>query len=331
MYLDYVAKAKQKLQEAQQRRKRLKVNNRETCGCQNVEGKTDEGKDDRLSNDDKQKSKTDDSIEEKPRLSIPRNYSEQNLKTHNVDSEPKKCCSKSNPNLLDYSDECSMELIQLDIARTFPHLCIFQPGGPYFDVLHELLAAYVCYRPDIGYIQGMSFIAAVLILNMEAPQAFVCFANLLDGPVLRAAFTRDGAAMQRLWKAYGRLLRHNVPALAELVAPELYLVEWLYTAFAKAMPLDAACRVWDVFLRDGDTFLFNAALGILHLYQDELKDMDFISAAQFLTKLPEDLDPEALFKSISSITMTLDGMSFEELASCCELETTLDDDVTVRL
>ncbi|KPJ21119.1 TBC1 domain family member 12 [Papilio machaon] len=44
--------------------------------------------------------------------------------------------------------------------------------------------------------QGMSFIAAVLILNMEAPQAFVCFANLLDGPVLRAAFTRDGAAMQ---------------------------------------------------------------------------------------------------------------------------------------
>ncbi|KPJ05408.1 TBC1 domain family member 12 [Papilio xuthus] len=97
------------------------------------------------------------------------------------------------------------------------------------------------------------------------------------------------------------------------------------------MPLDAACRVWDVFLRDGDTFLFNAALGILHLYQDELKDMDFISAAQFLTKLPEDLDPEALFKSISSITMTLDGMSFEELASCCELESTLDDDVTVRL
>lgn len=42
----------------------------------------------------------------------------------------------------------------------------------------------------------MSFIAAVLILNMEAPQAFVCFANLLDGPVLRAAFTRDGATMQ---------------------------------------------------------------------------------------------------------------------------------------
>ncbi|XP_037294641.1 LOW QUALITY PROTEIN: TBC1 domain family member 12 [Manduca sexta] len=323
MYQDYVAKAKQKLQEAQLRRKRLKVN--QGCGC--VPRKDKAKFDDVLPTDTKKDKKDDEK-----RLGIPRNFSEQNLKSHTEDSEPKKCCSKSNPDLLDYGDECSMELIQLDIARTFPHLCIFQRGGPYFDVLHELLAAYVCYRPDIGYVQGMSFIAAVLILNMEAAPAFVCFANLLDGCVLRAAFTRDGATMQRLWKAYGRLVETNIPALADgALLPELYLLEWLYTAFAKAMPLDAACRLWDVFLRDGDTFLFNAALGILHLYQDELKDMDFISAAQFLTKLPEDLDAEALFKSISSVSMCCDGMSFEELVSCCEVDSSLDDDVAVRL
>lgn len=303
-YQDYVTMAKQKLQEAQLRRKRLKVNPQEcACAC---------------------KKTTDDS---KSRLSLPRNFSEQNLKLNCLDTSP-VCCSRSNPNLLDYSEECSMELIQLDIARTFPNLCIFQPGGPYFDVLHELLAAYVCYRPDTGYIQGMSFIAAVLILNMEAPQAFICFANLLDGPVLKAAFTRDGATMQRLWKAYTKLLKFNLPALADVVAPELYLLEWLYTAFAKAMPLDAACHVWDVFLRDGDTFLFHTALGILHLYQDELKDMDFITAAQFLTKLPDDLSSEALFRSISSISLTLDGMSFEELAQCCHVD---DEDLNVRL
>ncbi|KOB72294.1 TBC1 domain family member 14, partial [Operophtera brumata] len=66
---------------------------------------------------------------------------------------------------------------------------------------------------------------------------------------------------------------------------------------------------------------------ILHLYQEELKDMDFISAAQFLTKLPEDLDPEALFRSISCVSMTLDGMSFEELASTCDSDCSLDDDI----
>lgn len=69
---------------------------------------------------------------------------------------------------------------------------------------------------------------------------------------------------QRLWKAFSVVVAAWLPSLAGRVAPELYLVEWLYTAFAKAMPLDAACRVWDVFLRDGDTFLFNTALGQCH-------------------------------------------------------------------
>ena len=49
--------------------------------------------------------------------------------------------------------EETLELIRLDVSRTFPPLCIFQAGGPYFQLLHNVLGAYVCYRPDIGYVQ----------------------------------------------------------------------------------------------------------------------------------------------------------------------------------
>lgn len=52
--------------------------------------------------------------------------------------------------------ESSLELIKLDISRTFPHLCIFQQGGPYHDVLHSILGAYTCYRPDVGYVSGVA-------------------------------------------------------------------------------------------------------------------------------------------------------------------------------
>ena len=30
----------------------------------------------------------------------------------------------------------------------------------------------MCYRPDIGYVQGMSFVAAVFLLNLEPFEAF---------------------------------------------------------------------------------------------------------------------------------------------------------------
>jgi len=31
--------------------------------------------------------------------------------------------------------------------------------------------------------------------------------------------------------------------------------------FSKSLPLDTACRVWDIFCRDGEEFLFRTALG----------------------------------------------------------------------
>lgn len=71
-----------------------------------------------------------------------------------------------------------------------PMTCVLQ-GGPYYDVLHSLLGAYVCYQPEIGYVQGMSFIAAVLLLNMEEIDAFICFANLLNKPCHKAFFSLD--------------------------------------------------------------------------------------------------------------------------------------------
>lgn len=173
--------------------------------------------------------------------------------------EPPKCDSNIDP-------ESSMDAIQLDISRTFPHLCIFQEGGPYSETLHSLLAAYVCYRPDVGYVQGMSYIAAILILNMEQFDAFICFANLLNQPLHLSAFTLNQTQMQAYYDAYNEVFKFNLPKLYSHfeksgLTPDLYLLDWIYTIFAKAMPLDVACRIWDIFLRDGYEFIFRTAVG----------------------------------------------------------------------
>ncbi|XP_066154904.1 TBC1 domain family member 12-like [Euwallacea fornicatus] len=223
------------------------------------------------------------------------------------------------------NQESSMDVIELDISRTFPNLCIFQQGGPYSEVLHWLLAAYVCFRPDIGYVQGMSYIAAILILNMDACDAFICFANLLNQPLHQAAFTLNQTQMNAYYSAYNEVFNSQLPKLYEHfessgLTPDLYLLDWIYTVFAKAMPLDVACRVWDVFLRDGYEFVFRTALGILHLYQGVLGKMDFLHGAQFLTKLPEDMSSEQLFKSIQCVSTTLGKVTFGQRVDRCATE-----------
>lgn len=212
----------------------------------------------------------------------------------------------------------SLIAIKLDVSRTFPTLCMFQEGGPLFESLQGILAAYAIYRPDIGYVQGMSFIGAVLSLNMEPADAFICFANLLNRPCHRAAFTLNQRRMNAYYKAYSSALAYKLPkvyahfAMADL-SPDLYLLDWLYTIYSKAMPLDVACRIWDIFLRDGEEFLFRTALGVLYLYQDDLLEMDFVHGAQFLTKLPENLQVEALFNSISQMSTAVGTTSFQQM------------------
>ncbi|XP_051936679.1 TBC1 domain family member 12-like isoform X1 [Hippocampus zosterae] len=204
--------------------------------------------------------------------------------------------------------ESSLDLIKLDISRTFPSLFIFQKGGPYHDVLHSVLGAYTCYRPDIGYVQGMSFIAAVLILNLEEADAFVTFANLLNKPCQMAFFRVDHDLMLKYFAVFEVFFEENLPRLfnhfrSNKLTPDLYLIDWIFTLYSKSLPLDVACRVWDVFCRDGEESLFRTGLGILRLFQDVLLQMDFIRMAQFLSRLPEDLQAHALFAAMAATHM----------------------------
>ncbi|XP_040035391.2 TBC1 domain family member 12 [Gasterosteus aculeatus] len=204
--------------------------------------------------------------------------------------------------------ESSLDLIKLDISRTFPYLFIFQKGGPYHDLLHSVLGAYTCYRPDIGYVQGMSFIAAVLILNLEEAEAFITFANLLNKPCQMAFFRVDHELMLKYFAAFEVFFEENLPRLfshfqINNLTPDLYLIDWIFTLYSKSLPLDVACRVWDVFCRDGEESLFRTGLGILRLFEEVLLQMDFIHIAQFLTRLPEDLQAHTLFTAMANTHM----------------------------
>ncbi|XP_038607890.1 TBC1 domain family member 12-like [Tachyglossus aculeatus] len=214
--------------------------------------------------------------------------------------------------------EASLELIKLDISRTFPSLYIFQKGGPYHELLHSILGAYTCYRPDVGYVQGMSFVAAVLVLNLEEADAFVVFANLLNKPCQLAFFRVDHSMMLKYFETFEVFFEENLPKLflhfkAYSLTPDLYLIDWIFTLYSKSLPLDLACRVWDVFCRDGEEFLFRTGLGILGLYEDILLQMDFIHIAQFLTKLPENITSEKLFNCIAAIQMQFSNKKWTQV------------------
>lgn len=53
--------------------------------------------------------------------------------------------------------------------------------------------------------------------------------------------------------------------------------------------------------------------GVLHLHQEALLKLDFIHGAQFLTRLPDDLAADLLFRSIEAIHMNVGKQRFSEV------------------
>jgi len=150
---------------------------------------------------------------------------------------------------------------------------------------------------------------------MEAADAFICLSNLLNTKYLLACFCMNQSKMNRYFRVHEILFEHNIPKLyrhfeEQKVKPDLYLIEWIFTLFSKSLNIEATSRIWDMFFRDQEEFLFRAALGILSMYKDSLLEMDFIHIVQFLTKLPENINTTQLFKSIEQISTNIDDVYF---------------------
>jgi hypothetical protein len=169
------------------------------------------------------------------------------------------------------SRESSIDLVDGDVPRTFADLAVFTSEGPFYRQLHEVLQAFVYFRPELGYVQGMSYLAGMICLFLpDTYSAFHCFSNLVVSHHLFDFFHFNTEAMESYYDAFTEMMIVEVPevntALRRIhVEDKLYLFTWFQPVFLKCLPLTIACRVWDNFLLEGTSFLFRTGIAILKL------------------------------------------------------------------
>ena len=126
--------------------------------------------------------------------------------------------------------EGSLKFIKQDISRTFHLLGYFREGSPLNQQLRDLLEAFTLCRPDIGYVQGMSYVAGMLLLNLEPYKAFVMLINIIGSPLLIPFYRLDQNGISRRSQLFRLMLRHNLPDVCdhfenEGVKPGMFLIE----------------------------------------------------------------------------------------------------------
>ncbi|ROL48538.1 Rab GTPase-activating protein 1 [Anabarilius grahami] len=177
--------------------------------------------------------------------------------------------------------------ITRDINRTFPaHDYFKDTGGDGQDSLYKICKAYSVYDEEIGYCQGQSFLAAVLLLHMPEEQAFSVLVKIMFEYGLRELFKQNFEDLHCKFFQLERLMQECIPDLYAHflnlgLEAHMYASQWFLTLFTAKFPLYMVFHIIDLLLCEGISVIFNVALALLKTSKDDLIQTDFEGALKF--------------------------------------------------
>ncbi|KAI7900309.1 rab-GTPase-TBC domain-containing protein [Cokeromyces recurvatus] len=176
--------------------------------------------------------------------------------------------------------------ITRDLHRTFPHHPFFQSSVGQ-ESLFNIVKAYSIHDPEVGYCQGLQFIAGPLLLNMPEEESFYVLIQLMQQYELRGHYTPQlDLLRQRLFQFDG-LLADHLPHIhrhfnEQGVRSNMYASQWFLTLFAYKFPLNVVFRIYDTLFTEGVHCLFRIGLALLSKNQSTILSLDFENLVAYL-------------------------------------------------
>ncbi|XP_066480287.1 rab GTPase-activating protein 1-like isoform X2 [Tiliqua scincoides] len=185
-------------------------------------------------------------------------------------------------------------VIARDVHRTFPaHGYFKDTGGDGQESLYKICKAYSVYDEEIGYCQGHSFLAAVLLLHMPEEQAFCVLVKIMYDYGLRDLYKNNLENLRSKFYQLEKLIQEQLPDLyshflEQNLEAHMYASQWFLTLFTAKFPLCMVFHIIDLLLCEGLNIIFNVALALLKTSKEDLLQADFEGALKFFrVQLPK--------------------------------------------
>ncbi|RYP65000.1 hypothetical protein DL771_008497 [Monosporascus sp. 5C6A] len=178
-------------------------------------------------------------------------------------------------------DPTVVSQIDMDINRTLTDNIYFR-RGPGVQKLSEVLRAYARRNPEVGYCQGMNLITANLLLIMpSAEETFWVLCSFIEHILPQGYYDHSLMASRADQQVLRQYVTQVLPKLSQhldelSIELEALTFQWFLSVFTDCLSAEALFRVWDVVLciNDGSTFLFQVALALLKLNEQQLLQCD---------------------------------------------------------
>ncbi|XP_061532611.1 USP6 N-terminal-like protein [Phycodurus eques] len=206
--------------------------------------------------------------------------------------------------------------IDLDVNRTFRnHIMFMDRFGVKQQALFHVLAAYSVYNTEVSYCQGMSQIAAILLMYLNEEDAFWALSQLLTNSkhAMHGFFIPGFPKLQRFQAHHERILSKMLPKLRKHLDKEqmscgVYTTKWFLQCFIDRSPFTLTLRLWDIYILEGEKMLTAMAYTTLKLHKKRLLRFQLEDLREFLQEqlaasflLPDDVVVEQLQAAMSEL------------------------------
>ena len=193
--------------------------------------------------------------------------------------------------------------IYRDINRTFYTQKFVEGNGK--AMLINILTALAFIRPEIGYCQGMNFIAGALInlIDNDEEKCFWIFLSFIDTIDLNLLYLKNMPDYSIRVYQLNYYIKEYFPDLSvhfkkQQINPDIFFSKWILTIFSNYLPFEILYKVWDVFIIDKWKAVFKFSLILLDAMKSKLITMDLITLSKFLKDNKENI-PLLKFEDIS--------------------------------
>jgi len=199
--------------------------------------------------------------------------------------------------------------ILLDLARTFPENIMFQDEAIGKESLKRVLHAYTQHDPEIGYCQGMGYIAGVLLMFMQEQDAFWTLVAIMNDYGMRELFLPGMGGVHKAFYVINALTKHYLPGVFKYLqsvrmSPAIFVPNCFMTLYSNAFPIEHTLRIIDAFLHEGPKVLYRIYIAIFKINRKEILNLGSSSIMQFIRNAASDIEAGFLIREAFGISLS---------------------------
>jgi len=169
--------------------------------------------------------------------------------------------------------------------------------------LRRVLRAYSLYDPEVGYCQGMNFIAGMFITFVSEEEAFWLLVYVMNQKPcrMRGLFGVGMSEAHQVLHVAERLIAQFNPKLSrhfdkENIHVTMFATQWLLTMFTSSFPFHIVTRIWDCFILEGWKVAYRFMLALLDKATPDLLKLRFEDILNYFKVMPFQIDVNSLVK-----------------------------------